>query len=333
MDEFAQTRGGDDLFDDDFTPISEPIPETIEPELESPTSQKKAAPRGRGSRRSDNVSRRSQTQSSGSGVQDNSVEYSSIDLSASSQNDQESGSTTQHQPRPQPKANTAVRGDRTATGGTLKPKLTEDELSAKLAAAKLNNAKRAEAHRLAEADEASFQKREAMAIRKRQEEGQSRRQMDQEREKNRLRKLGAQGGREWDEGKEELATRDERGSQYRRGINGGIEYDAGRGRGGRNGYQDEAYEQDLQERRGGYSTRGRRRGDRGRGNRGRGGPHPTNSSAQAPPDPVADFPALPSGPQSMQKPQPATKEEQLLSPVPDGASWADEVAAKAMADS
>jgi hypothetical protein len=34
MDEFAQTRGSDDLFDDDFTPISPPI---NEPETSSPT--------------------------------------------------------------------------------------------------------------------------------------------------------------------------------------------------------------------------------------------------------------------------------------------------------
>lgn len=54
----------------------------------------------------------------------------------------------------------AVRGDRTGTGGIKKPKLTEEELTAKLAAAKTRSENLSAAHARAEADAASFNERE-----------------------------------------------------------------------------------------------------------------------------------------------------------------------------
>lgn len=349
MDEFAQTRGADDLFDDDFTPIEAPIAQRVG----LASSQSKPQPlrggrndqaiRGRGNQ----VSRqphqpRPQPQSSLSEAvtsesPNGNLETSSTTQTTPPQNETAPDSTPQPQ---QVKPPSAVRGDRTLTGGTMKPKLTEDELSARMAAAKLNNAKRAEAHRLAEADEANFQQREAQASQKRKEEGVARRMMNQERERNRMRKLGAQGGREWDEGKAEQVP--ERGGQYRRGAYGGVAHDNASLRGG---FQDRR-NNEIRERREGFMPRGggRGRGDRGRGGKGRGDFTPNKAARQAAPDSVNDFPALPTAPKTQepsrdlplapptqqQKEQPTQqrpsgKVTQNLQPAAGGESWADQV--------
>ena len=340
MDEFAQTRGADDLFDDDFTPVAEPIAQTFNSQ---PRSFQRGAHNGppsrRGNRAQDSFQRQNRQQAASQAVDTPNADTIDQTLDQEASPPVEPDSSTNPQPetsQAQFKHQTAVRGDRTATGGTPKPKLTEEELSARLAAAKLNSAKRAEAHRLAEADEASFQQREAHASQKRKEEGQAKRVMNMEREKNRMRKLGAQAGREWDEGKEELDTRDERSSQYRRGAHGGVMYEGGRGRrgggygDGRNTYQNGDYSdlnQESHERRGGF--RGRGRGDRGRGRgRGRGGFNHNNDAPQQPPDPVSDFPALPSTSNNTKVTNTKSLEDPLSPTV--GESWADEVqAAKA----
>lgn len=166
--------------------------------------------------------------------------------------------------------------------------------------------------------------------------------MDQEREKNRLRKLGAQGGREWDEGKEDQPSQDPRRSQYQRGAHGGT-----------SGYQGLASrDADLQHvetgRFGarGYETRGGRgRGGRGRGRggSGRGGFENRASDVeiqkQHVPDVEKDFPALPpterpktdggSKPTPSQGPQePAVVLPTFQAATVDGRSWADEVNSK-----
>lgn len=346
MDEFAQTRGADDLFDDEFTPIDAPISQTVEfapPQQQQPLPQRGGrndrAVRGRGNQIPRQPPQpRPLSQSSPSGTAASETPNGNLENSSNNantpQNETDSNSTTQPQ---QLKPPSAVRGDRTLTGGTLKPKLTEDELSARMAAAKLNNAKRAEAHRLAEADEANFQQREAQASQKRKDEGVARRVMNQEREKNRMRKLGAQGGREWDEGKAEQEP--ERGSQYRRGAHGGVTYDTSSPRGG---YQDQKLSE-FHEREG-FAPRGggRGRGDRGRGAKGRGGFAPTRVSQQAAPDPVNDFPALPTAPKeatpklppaqsTAQKMEKRTQQlhsgkvKQNMQPAAGGESWADQV--------
>ncbi|MCJ1324993.1 hypothetical protein MMC10_001655 [Thelotrema lepadinum] len=149
------------------------------------------------------------------------------------------------QPRPPP----AVRGPRHATGGVQRPKLSEDELSARLEAIKLKNSKLEAAHALAEADAASFEAREQAAKTRRREEGIARKAMEGEREKNRLRKLGARERREWDEGKVEGhrmgGEREERGA--RRGVYGGVVGGVGSGQrvgsgggGGGNGGQEQS---------------------------------------------------------------------------------------------
>ncbi|KAL8666902.1 MAG: hypothetical protein Q9202_001142 [Teloschistes flavicans] len=347
MDEFAQTRAPDDLFDDDFTPIDEPsVPEFVQPP--QPQTQRGRLNRGRGGRGRARTPQNPQHQN-------NTIPQLPTASSADTPNTTETVTATNDglsQPTEPAtptasKAPTSVRGDRSLTGGFQKPKLTEEELSARLAAAKLNSAKREEAHRVAEADEASFQQREAQASQRRQEEGRARRLMDQERERNRLRKLGARGGREWDEGKEEEAV-DSRRSRYRRGAHGGaVGYQgfgdrAGEVEGsGMNGYAERGYGER------GYGPRdGRGRGGRGRGRggRGRGGFDNTTGNFEIlkppGPDAEADFPAL----SSVRRPNTTNKDskdsvsngkQQTSIEVPafqsaagGGQSWADEVEGK-----
>lgn len=219
-------------------------------------------------------------------------------------------------------------------------------------AAKLNAAKIAAAHARAEADQASFQERERIAQEKRRQEYLNRRAMDGERERNRLRKLNAQTGREWDaEKQEEDYNPRGPGSQYRRGMHGGV-----------SGYTRRGYENGAQDEDGSHNGyRGRGRG--GRGGRGRGGPrggrgdhsssngdHTRPTTAEVKTTPSApgigdekEFPALPGS--SKKEPQTAgppavsvttstgeslapgaEKAPSPLSPLtPTGGTWAEQV--------
>lgn len=191
------------------------------------------------------------------------------------------------------------------------PKLTEEELSARMAAARLNAQKRSEAHKRAEADEASFQEREKVAAQKRRVDAQNRRVMDGERERNRQRKLNAQAGRDWDAEKNQEdfnATRGGRG-QYRRGAHGGIQYDGGRtnGRPGDAPIEGQLDDEGSQREpyRGRSRGRGRGSGEGGRGrgrgefnsHSGRGGSRQTNAnnSQNLEVGLESEFPALPPG--------------------------------------
>lgn len=197
--------------------------------------------------------------------------------------------------------------------GRLQKKLTEDELTARMESIKLKNAALEEAHRRAEADEASFQQREKQEAVKRQEERANRREMDSERERNRQRKIKASHGREWDAEKPEeeqpVGTRDGRGaggggnrSRYRKSLHGNVQgrEQAGdskeedgkggvlpprgaRGRGGRSNS-------------GGRGSEGMNNGKRGRGGRNRGGGAGRGSSEGVVNASTVEgeFPALPS---------------------------------------
>ena len=331
MDEFAQTRAPDDLFDDDFTPVLEPPAQPKSTDIDTFENQSKEIPKG------PRKASRPQTQKTPSS--------SSLPAPLDNANEENDNQTSEPPasptavnttaPRP-PKHHQAVRGDRLATGGTPRAKLTEDELSERMAAAKLNNAKRAEAHRLAEADEANFQQREAKASRRRQDEFRARRVMDMERERNRLRKLeaGAKGGREWDEGKEDRGADRERGG-YRRGVNGGLSGGPRGGRAGRGNLYTDGIPEIGEGRRGGYESRGRGRGrgERGRGRGGRGGAvqsdAPHNMVQQQPPDPTIDFPALPTPSKSRKQSLPPDRVGESLESVDSKVeSWADQVEAK-----
>ncbi|KAH0290411.1 hypothetical protein M436DRAFT_44276 [Aureobasidium namibiae CBS 147.97] len=241
-------------------------------------------------------------------------------------------------------ATNAVRGDRTATGGLRKPKLSEQELAEKMSRISLKNEKLAAAHARAEADAADFAEREEVAAKRRQEERRDRQQMMGEREKNRLRKLKAVGGREWDAEKPDEAD-----------AFGGPRQAGGRGRGAHGGIAGQKNQDGSREGFGGdredYTDgreymyredrgrgRGRGRGGRGGGGPGRGGrgPQQEKESSQSVPKPT-DFPDL-SGSASAPKfdtaPPPTmafptkAKVEKLdiddqLTPGTEKKSWAD----------
>ncbi|ESZ91397.1 hypothetical protein SBOR_8216 [Sclerotinia borealis F-4128] len=231
-------------------------------------------------------------------------------------------SQSQPQPQPQPQQNKPVpsaRGDRSLTGGPSHKKLTEEELTAKLARMKIINAEKAESFKRSERDKEGYAIKEKEEKRKRKEEIERGRLLEGERMKNRDRKLKAMGGREWDEGKDEKESEDYqgRGSQYVRGGHGGVI----RGQGGLASNRfNVAPEDDMSsyihdDNRGRGSGRG---GGRGRGN-GRGGRGGSAQQKQTIPAPE-DFPSLPTS---------AAKDKAKSdhnSPLVRAGDWADEMA-------
>jgi len=223
----------------------------------------------------------------------------------------------------------AVRGDRSGTGGVRKAKLTEDELTAKMAEMKVKNAALHAAHARSRADEESFRAREEAAVRRRAEERATQGRIDGERRAAQERKLKAMGVREWDRDKDEKDFAG--GPPERRGRRG--EPDGGglavRGAGGRG------------------RGRGRGRGGLAAG-RGEGGEGPVVKLPPAAPPKPADFPELPTAqapardqmpPAKLEFPGKAAKKPEgeaadpkssdpkspgLLSPLKPGASWADQ---------
>ncbi|ERF76536.1 hypothetical protein EPUS_09017 [Endocarpon pusillum Z07020] len=224
----------------------------------------------------------------------------------------------------------AVRGDRTATGGIKKPKLTEEELTAKLAAAKTRSENRSAAHARAEADAASFNERERAAAEKRVKDAANRKVMEGEREKNRARKMAVMGGREWDAEKNEddfkMASRGRGRGNYVRGANGGVRAS-----------HEEIQDEDLRQ----YQRRDNRGGGRGRGKRGgRGSEHGAaggragrGNGAAGQPDITADvdFPSLPATTKprddtsTARRQQPNKTSSEVISPIAGAGSWADQV--------
>ncbi|KAJ5686396.1 hypothetical protein N7536_009015 [Penicillium majusculum] len=364
MDQFAQTRGADDLFDDEIIPISteeqqaqteviapEPEPESQEvqvpekPAPEQPVPRGETPQRGRGGERGRGRRGRGkggrggreseQKRSESSPRKKNTVNAPAADAREAGASKSKPEKTEKPVEPKEPKEETdtveegngedlaangaeaqrvpAVRGDRSATGGLRKPKLTEEELSKRIAAAKENAVKKAAAHARAEADQASFMEREQEAAKKRREELAHRRVMDSEREKNRQRKLKAQTGREWDSQKRE-EDYDPRGggSQFRRGMHGGVSGAVRRD-------FEEAHSEEAADHPGG--NRGRGRG--GRGGRGRGsarapqGDRPrkgladsifaTESPAAPGLDDKSAFPALPEAPKKTETKKTETK--------------------------
>ncbi|OGM45237.1 hypothetical protein ABOM_005845 [Aspergillus bombycis] len=373
MDEFAQTRGADDLFDDEIVPVAaEPeVPPEVQaleenvaslsletqtppPRTETPPRSRGGERRGRGrgkgrggrqgsqnsaSRRGDGARTKPVDDAAAQNEKNNGEPAKDMSAEATEQAKKEDPASDS---KPSADANgqrvPAVRGDRSATGGIKKPKLTEEELSQRIAAAKENAARKAAAHARAEADQASFLEREKVAEEKRRQERQHRRVMDNERERNRQRKLQALGGREWDSQKQEedYNPRGGRGG-YRRGMHGGVSGYARRDFG--DSQPDEETNNHHHN-----SPRGRGRG--GRGGRGRGrGPRPdippsegaTNepiSTEQKPaPTPVinneAEFPSLPGGSKkesTADTDSTAAKLDAVLSPISaSGATWAEQV--------
>jgi hypothetical protein len=371
MEDFSQSRGDDDLFDDEIIPLDPSEIETVvvqtqDPPKHSPPtlapngpSQREYGPRGRGRGgrgRGNNellnsrFAPRAQPQTTQTkpppqqqpSVPDTSQEGSTsttnLDAPTTTDNTENPESNVTDPPpppapaaAPTPTRTLAVRGDRTATGGIKKPKLTEDELTAKLAEAKERSQNLSAAHARAQADAASFEAREKIAQAKRAKDVANRKAMDTERAQNRLRKMAGMGGREWDSEKESDEFRGRgRGGGYMRGAHGGVRYDRER--------RDPALEgEDVDLRQYEWNgDRGRGRGGRGRGRggyRGRGDARNGNFSERRQPDvsAEAEFPALPETakpkndmrkpPQSVQ----ARTTSDALSAADGKETWADQV--------
>ncbi|EEP76420.1 predicted protein [Uncinocarpus reesii 1704] len=377
MDEFAQTRGVDDLFDDEIVPVvpsqaqveyTEDVPSYNPSQPDAAPSQVPPEPartdrrkRGNGKTRGTRGGLYSRGGKANGPVNRNDNQTESEPSAttnglASSQPDKETAPATGPEAAPEnndelqakdavkPKV-PAVRGDRSATGGIKKPKLTEEELSERMAAVKIAAAKRAAAHARAEADKTSFHERERIAKQRRAEDARNHRAMVGERERNRQRKLQAQTGREWDAEKSQdaFSDRGRGGSAYRRGVHGGIASETRHIEDSTGHHHDSDND--------GFRGRGNRygRGGQGRGygrGRGRGGFRGTNEAAQpdvaakdsdsrAPPaiEAESEFPALPSGKSSEAQPVTVTTQQPAapatsdtpISPMPLQESWADHV--------
>ncbi|KAI1625253.1 hypothetical protein EDD37DRAFT_381648 [Exophiala viscosa] len=220
----------------------------------------------------------------------------------------------------------AVRGDRTATGGVRKAKLTEEELNAKLAAAKERSQSVAAAHARAEADAASFQERERIAQKKREKDRVERKVMDNEREKNRQRKMAVMGGREWDSHKNEEDFRPVQngrggGRKFQSGVTSDQQYQA---------EQEDLKQYEWHDDRGRGRGKGRGRGGRGRG---RGGFRHDGDGHTQQPDVSAetDFPALPAATKQAAETSNLNQSKWASTPLSaggdgdGGGSWAEQV--------
>ncbi|PBP18053.1 hypothetical protein BUE80_DR011066 [Diplocarpon rosae] len=235
MAEFSQSREDNDLFADEFEPVVAAAAEIIEPKAEPasvpagsrPSASEKSQQRnGRapGSRGGQDRRGRGGGRGAANGLSQS--RYAPQAPSA---------------PAPEAPRTYAVRGDRSATGGKAHKKLTEAELAEKMAKMAVLDKQRAEKHRLTEADQAAFQRREKELAKERREkalaEKKNARAMEMERAKNRQRKMKAQGGREWDSEKlgSDLGDRS-RGRTSEVAGTGGSEI-RGRGKTGRAGKQ------------------------------------------------------------------------------------------------
>lgn len=227
----------------------------------------------------------------------------------------EQDSTTVNQPPPDAPSGPKKKGPTTqesqatkqarlGSGANPRQKLTEAELSAKMAQMKLLNAEKTRKFEKAEQDEKQHQ--EALARgreeqKKRRQEAEERKkrteanqkQLNSEREKNRERKMKAMGMKEggWDEGKEAAAEEESR--RGFRGANGGIRGSRFAGKGGHSGEDQPDVDRFLDERsRGRGRGRGRGNGSRGQGAAGGSSDRPQQPKKQAIPT-KDDFPSLP----------------------------------------
>lgn len=239
VDESMRVRSDDDLFADDFTPVAQPVVEQQPSPAPAPTHG--PPPKGDGLRERGRGGR-------GRGRGGGASKQGPIDPGQNKPStDREAVEPPENAPTgPRKESIPSVRGDRRATGGVKKPKLTEDELAEKMARIKLKNAELNAAHERAEADAASFAHRESQAkqeaAEKAKAERRDRQQMMGERERNRARKLKAMEGREWDLDKQQEDF--ERGGRYdkrggfagdQRDYTDGREYLYREPRGGRGG--------------------------------------------------------------------------------------------------
>lgn len=308
IEESMQTRTPDDLFGDEFTPVEQPIVEkpaevptvVAQPFVEQPVSQPVPQP---GRNASEGTRGKGRGRGRG-GRKDNQGQSSQTQTEQKSEEAQAHANAPDNAPTgPKKETIASVRGDRRGTGGVRKPKLSETELAEKMAQIQIKNASLTAAHARAEADAASFAEREQQAKAKSEqrakEERRDRQQMMGERERNRLRKLKALDGREWDMEKNEDDF--SKGGKYDK--KGGFAGDKGDYSDGR-----EYLLREPKEKRGGGASHGAR-----------GGKQTPNVVPKQ-----EDFPSLPTKADATD-----SKEKKDLTAFPDttatGKSWADQV--------
>lgn len=290
MDEFAQTRPPDDLFDDDFVPIpgaEYPRPEPMQnPDSNDPSQQDPPPPNAPSGPRGPNGGNGSNSRGGSSSRAPDPSPHANNVGNAGHDNSNLPNGTGPAGPQRSHGGN-SVRGDRSLTGGPAREKLTDEQLEERMRNMRLKNAKILAAHEKSTADQEAFEAREKAAAERRKEDRQNRQAMMGEREKNRQRKLQAQGGREWDsEKKDEDFGPAFRGA--RRGAHGGVSgsrYAKGETAPSSVAQWVESQAVVIEETgRGGRGGRGRGRGGRGGG--------PGYQTQQAPPI-ASDFPELP----------------------------------------
>lgn len=257
-------------------------------------------------------------------------------------------------PATAPPAPKPVNDARTLSGANPRQKLTEAEITAKMEKMKLLSEEKTRKFEKATQDQKQHEEAYARGMeearKKRLEEAERKRQadlerrkLDDERAKNRERKLKAmkikEGG--WDEGKHEVLEEEAR--RTFRGANGGIRGARGGGlKASRFAKADDAtppesdsQSTDVTRERG----NGRRTSGNGRGrNQGRGRPGKANSKSVSPGSetPVSnkdDVPPVPSTekvpvkeePATPEPIQPAALESLLFAPPPASGNWGDEV--------
>lgn len=244
-----------------------------------------------------------------------------------------------------------------SSGGNPRTKLTDDELADKMRKMAIKNAERAAKFKQEEADRQSHEvalvkaseqakKRRAEDAERKKREAVDRRQMDDERERNRVRKLKAmesKSGGSWDEGKDERELEEERrrGGFNFRGANGGVRGGVARD-GGLAGSRFAAPTADTDFMTGHDSGSGRGRGGRrGRDNRGGhgrdeyfGAPQHGKASSASPakPKPLSteEFPALPGTlgqAPKIKSTEPVVKAD-LTTPLSPLGNWGDEMEAQ-----
>ncbi|KAG6036857.1 hypothetical protein E4U40_007762 [Claviceps sp. LM458 group G5] len=380
MDDQFGGRTDDDLFYDDFEPVNSEavlVYESQSPELTSFSSA--PVDPSRHSRQPSSLSS-SRFARKGNGNAKNQQQYSTQPLPAAARGsnpttniakdsphedevdaptDSNAPATSARDTMSHGSQNAALRPEaRLGSGGNPRQKLTEEELAAKMEKMKLLSAEKARKFEKAEQDEKQHaqvyakgmeeaRKRRAEDAERKRRGEEDKRKMDDERIKNRERKLKAmsmkQGG--WDEGKE--AALEEEARKGFRGANGGVRgtiRDDGFGYGrsaayGRSDGQEHAdVDRFLDER---HRNRRRGRGEGGPGPAFNGGSpapraKPKSTSGSVPTLTADEFPALPSG-GSKKKSDTATvpadsapKTEVLPIPslegiVPEGSKWDDEM--------
>ncbi|KAI5852852.1 hypothetical protein DFP73DRAFT_589912 [Morchella snyderi] len=218
MDNFAQTREADDLFAGEVSPPQNPPPS-------APTEPRAFSSKGGSGNRGGGGG-----SSSGGrgGLQPRSVDKRNQPKEAKTVEGAPEDPAAE--PRVAPKQQ---KQDRTLSGGLKKDKLTDEQLMERMERVKLNNERLLERRRKAEEDENSFQVQEearkqadatrTVARKNEIEQEKSRKELDDERAKNRRRKLNAVCSREWDSTKTEEDYNPRKGSsQFRRGAHGGV---------------------------------------------------------------------------------------------------------------